>query len=69
MSSLLYYAEVELEIIADSNDLKIIDNFTGEGWQRQGCTENVTANGYDAWKAGAWSGIFYAMKRSLIFSS
>lgn len=51
-------AMVTLDVHSNnSNQNKIIEKYTGGGFTRQGDIEEVSAKGYDSWKAAARNGL------------
>ena len=57
-----HFAIVEVEV-EPSPVTEVSIHCSGDGWVRQGSLEDAAADGYDAWKAGAESGILFALRQ------
>ena len=60
--SIPHFACVALEVDYATATSSIDLECSGEGWIEQGYLEEVSADGYDDWKAGARVGIEFALK-------
>jgi hypothetical protein len=56
-----YCAIVELVVATDVSSTSVVDDCSGGGWRAQGYIEEVPADGYDDWKAGARKGAEFAL--------
>lgn len=57
-----YIARVTVRVNLSSETSSIVTACSGDGWSGQGNIEEVSATGYDNWKAGAIAGIRYALE-------
>lgn len=59
-----HYSEIKLHIeTTTTNQLEIIENYSGKGFYSQGYMEIIPAKGYDLWKTGIHNGITYAYSK------
>ncbi|MEO7977464.1 hypothetical protein [Flavobacterium sp.] len=59
-----FFAIINLEIIKNEERNEIIEEYCGDGWQRQGDIESVPMKGYEDWKKGVINGLEFAFSKS-----
>ena len=59
-----FFAIVNLEVSRSDADNEIIEEYSGEGWFKQGQIESVPNKGYDLWKKAVIQGLEFAFSFS-----
>lgn len=59
-----FFAIVNLEVIRSDADNEIIEDYSGEGWIKQGQIESIPNKGYDSWKKAVVKGLEFAFSLS-----
>ncbi|HLO72664.1 MAG TPA: hypothetical protein VK164_01895 [Flavobacterium sp.] len=59
-----FFAVINIEVYKSDNENEIIEEYSGEGWTRQGNIENIQSKGYEDWKKAVRSGLEFAFSIS-----
>ena len=59
-----FFAIINIKVNPSDSENEIIEEYTGEGWTKQGNIESAPLKGYDSWKKAVINGLEFAFSKS-----
>lgn len=59
-----FFAIINIEVSRNDSKNEIVEEYSGEGWIRQGNIESIPLKGYESWKKAVISGLEFVFSKS-----